>query len=240
MELGERLEKIKSRAYWRVNIRPMEFKKDRIETLSKTRKIIEECIIKLAGWNYPQFYEPEIINGEDWVQSGIDFEDFVEFWKFYQSGQFIHYFALHEDHNPRVKEHRIHHRGRFPNVFQSKKEPKGFVSIFWALYTITHVYEFAIRLAQKNIYDSKALISIQLHSIKGYELFFWERILNRQYLAEIDQIILDSELGIEELIATGHDEAIKKTIHFLECFNWNNPPKEILIEEQKKLLEKRL
>lgn len=242
MEVKERLEEIKSHAYWRVNIRPLEFKKDRIQTLSETRKIVEESIVKLAGWNYPHLYEPETVNGEDWVQSGIDFEDFIEFWKFYQSGQFIHYFALHEDHNYRVKEHINQHRGRYPIFSRSIRKPKGFVSIFWALYTITHVYEFAIRLAQKNIYDTKVYISIQLQGIKDYELFFWEptRILNKQYIAGIEQIPFESELGTEELIATGHEEAINKTIHFLECFNWNNPPREILVEEQKKLLEKRL
>ena len=56
----------------------------------------------------------------------------------------------------------------------------------------------------------------------------------------VDEIKLESKFSLEELLAKGHDEAIKKCIQVFEIFNWIDSPKVILIEDQKKFLERRI
>ena len=38
---------------------------------------------------------PEVM--DDWVGQGIDWENYVEYWRFYQSGQFLHLDGMKED-----------------------------------------------------------------------------------------------------------------------------------------------
>lgn len=241
--MNERLEKIKSGAHWRVNIRPTTFKKDRIRSLSEVRRIIEECSVKLRGWDYPQSIPAETKNGDDWIQSGCDWEEFIEYWRFYQSAQFIHYFSVYEDY-PEVMR-RVKERGYFPLIvsFSPSEEPSGYLSIFSTLFRITEIYEFAMRLAQKGVIEPNVYISIKLRGIKNHQLIFFDlgRMLRKAYVSAIDEINLEPLLiGTEELLAKGHEEAINQTIHLFERFNWVDPPRNIMVEEQKKLLERRL
>jgi hypothetical protein len=240
MIMNERIDKIKSGAYWRVNIRPTTFEKERISTLSEVRRIVEACSVRLRGWTYPQITPEETTSGIDWVQSGVDWEEFIEYWRFYQSAQFIHYFSVVEDY-PGVKE-RARDRVTGSMGFGTSREPSGYISVFSTLFRIAEIYEFTMRLAQKDIMTPGVCISIKLHGIENYQLFTWdpERYFPRTFVAAIGEISLESTMGIEELLAKGHDEAINQTIYLFERFNWVDPSREIMIEEQKKLLERRL
>ncbi len=96
--MRETLNKIKSCGYWRINIRPLNFEKEMITSLSRCEEIIENAVVKLRGWPYPVFHHNlKIQKGQDWIQTIGRFEDETEIWRFFQSSQFIHYFALRED-----------------------------------------------------------------------------------------------------------------------------------------------
>ena len=53
--MNDLLEKIKSRGYWKVNIKPMKFKEDLINTPAECKEIIQEVQVRLRGWYYPYF-----------------------------------------------------------------------------------------------------------------------------------------------------------------------------------------
>lgn len=233
MDMEQRLKKIKSKAFWRVNIRPIVFEKEKIPTLSALQDLLEECIVRLRGWNYPYSRKNEISNGDDWIQLGCDWEQYIEFLRFYQSGQFIHYFALREDYNPHIQS-----EIPFPLTIP---EPSGYVSIFSTLFTFTEIYEFAARLAQKDIFKTQVFISINLKGIYNYQLYTQrDRHLRKSYISNVNEINLEEPtLGVEELLAKRHEKAIDQTIKLFERFNWNESPRQVLVEEQKKLLERR-
>ena len=92
------LNKIKSRGYWMVEIRPTKFDKLRIPTLSKAQEIIQSCIVTLRGWDYPHLShrDTERTQGVNWVASWADFMGHLEYWRFYQSTQFLHLFSIRE------------------------------------------------------------------------------------------------------------------------------------------------
>src|SRR3989338_273974 len=99
----EIIAKIKSRGYWKVQFRPTVFNKTLMPDRNALRDIVQKNSVEIRGWDYPhishwsnpQQRRPTV--GDDFVEGGVDWSEFVEFWRMYQSGQFIHLFGVHED-----------------------------------------------------------------------------------------------------------------------------------------------
>jgi len=229
--------KIKSGPYWRVNLRPYEFNEEKIKTLSEIRKLLDQCQVSLRGWDFPHIDHQKTMNGQDWVQSECDFNDIIEFWRFFKSGQFIHYFSVYEHY---IKSQKVNPSSMWET--RNDGQPSGYVGIITTIYRMTEIYEFVMRLAQKDVYDKGISISITLSGINNFKLFYFEaeRVLFRSYISKVNEIKLESRLSIEELLAKGHDEAIKKCIQVFEIFNWMDCPYNIFVEDQKKFLERRI
>ena len=92
------LSKIRSRGYWRVVIRPTTFQEKRIEQYADLFPIVDRNSVQLRGWDYPHVdHRNEPLRGADWVGQEHDWEEHIEVWQFYQSGLFVHYFAIWGD-----------------------------------------------------------------------------------------------------------------------------------------------
>ncbi len=153
--MKELLDKIHSTGYWRVNIRPIIFNEEVIPNLTIAHEIIEQSGVLLRGWDYPHFTNADIINGDDFIESSVDFEGHKEYWRLYQSGQFIHHFACREDYEVDPND--------LSRLSVPAPSPSGkYLSILSTLYTITEIFEFASRLAVKDILSSNLSISIKL------------------------------------------------------------------------------
>jgi len=63
------------------------------------------------------------------------------------------------------------------------------------------------------------------------------RSLNSNYICNIEKIPLTRTLAINELIEKRNEYAVDDTIRVFERFNWFNPPKKVLTEEQDKFLK---
>jgi hypothetical protein len=219
----ERLEKIKSTGYWRVNIRPVQFEERRIESLERCWEIMESCNVLLRGWDYPAVSEKEKVFGDDYVQSGADFRGMVELWKFYQSGQFIHYFSCLEDY----RQEEIGTNSRWLGVIST-------------LYRITEIYEFSSRLAVNDVFGNGVIISIKLEGMKDRELFEPDRPWVWKDVSKFNEIVVESKLPTLKFMASVHDEAINKTMEVYSHFGLTDYPRMLLSSDQKRLLEKRL
>jgi len=232
------LEKIKSGPYWRVNIRPYEFEEEKIERLAEIWELVARCQVSLRGWQFPYIDNQNKSNGQDYVQSECNFNGINEFWRFYKSGQFIHYFSVYEDFY--VKSKKIDPSSMWKRG--SSEKPSGYLGILTTIYRMTEIYEFAMRVAQHGIYDKGVTIFITLSGIKKFELSYLEpeKVLLGSYISKHNEIKLKSQISKEELFAKGHEEAIKKCIEVFERFNWLNCPKRIFLEDQKKFLERRM
>lgn len=222
------IEKIKSRGYWKVIIRPLQFKKTRIKSLQECIKLVEENSVRIRGWDYPMFSKKHVRSKEDYVESIIDMDAHVEVWRMYQSGQFVYLVGVYEDW------------WKYEEVTLKYGGPV--LSTLSTLYTVTEIYEFASRLAQKNLFENRFNLSIQLYGMKNRTLqtLDFRRILFRIYTCDIEEISDARELSAQEIITKPYDLALNHTIQIFERFNWMDPPKEILKQDQKKFLEGRL
>src|SRR6266508_5775344 len=95
VEWDQRLDRIHERGYWRVLIHPTVFDEHRIPSLSDCWRLIESAQVSLRGYlKYPTVDPQQRLDGKDWVQSGGEFTDGLELWRFFQSGQFVHHFSV--------------------------------------------------------------------------------------------------------------------------------------------------
>jgi hypothetical protein len=234
MSLKEILEKIKSHGFWRVDIRPTKFGKERIKTLRECKEIIRSSVVQLTGWDYPHIGPIDPVNKLNHIESTVDFNKFVEIWRFYQSGQFIHLFACRED--------LMHQDPTATGSFGPEIKGTKFLGIVDTLYTITEIFEFAARLAEKNVFDPSLKITLDLFGMENRQLFFWNPApkLFRAYVSSVNHIPVVKTLTVEELLANAPRLALDATLYIFERFNWDQPARGTLEEEQKKLLERRL
>ena len=232
MNSSELLEKIKSTGYWRVNIRPIEFNASRIPQLSDCWDLVESGQTRLRGWNFPHIDRDYHRNMDDWIESGTEFMDMKEYWRFYQSGQFIHYFAFTEDY---------HEVSWVSSTYETGK-PEKWLGIISTLYRLTEIFEFATRLASKGILAPSAKISIKLADAQNRHLVFEQgsRILRGPYVCDRPEIAFERTYMEPELRGEARELALTAAVHVYEPFNWNDPPRHVFAEDQKKLLERRL
>ena len=218
---SERIAQIRSHGYWRVNFRPHAFDESRISTLSECRSIVQGCTVSLRGWDYPHWSRDETINGQDWVESGSEWHTHAEYWRFYQSTQFIHNFAVGEDYE-------------FPG--------KNVLSVISTLYSFTEIFEFLSRLGARELYTEGVDVTVELNNTEGRKLVLLDpnRVpLMAEYRCGIESVVVEYSLSYEEVINRGGRSALDATRFVFERFHWDNPPMDSLVEDQTKLLEKR-
>jgi hypothetical protein len=93
--------------HWRVTIRPADYSPELIQTLRSCFDVVEKCKVSLRGWDYPHLSRRpnERGQGENWVASWSTFMGHVEYWRLYQSGQFLSLFAVREFSEKEFGEH---------------------------------------------------------------------------------------------------------------------------------------
>ena len=218
------LPKIHSAGYWRINIRPTSFDKKRIASLRECKQIMISSQVSLRGWSYPHLRDGDIISGQDWVEYGHEWMQYIEYWRFYQSAQFIQHLASREDH------------AGLSNA------PKQFISPLSTLYSFTEIFEFASRLAKREILQPEAEILIKLIGLKDHILYEPGRPLSfiNGHVCRINEIIIEKTVSDVELIAHKSELALRATMDTFERFNWDNPPEKYFAEQQLKFIERRI
>lgn len=230
---AERLSLIHATGYWRVQVRPTVFEPQRISSLKACWDMVESARVHLRGWDYPHVESREQITGEDYVQSGSTFANHIELWRFYQSGQFAHQFAMWEDRKPPSLDMRTYG----PTPVREAPLQLGFVEV---VYTLTEVFEFGRGLAYRGVLEPATHLAIELHGTQGRQLSSpSSRIPLLVREASVDQVCWGRTLLSSELIATAPEVAIDAAVHVFERFGWD-APRSMLAEEQRRLLERRL
>ena len=155
------LSKIRERGYWRVVIRPTSFEEKHIPEYSELFRIVERNAVRLRGWDYPHIdYKSQPKRGNDWVGQEFQREDELEVWRLYQSGQFVHYFAIAE-------EWRDESSLRPPDQGWAWGRHMYYIS---TVYSFLEIYEFAARLALSPAGGVMMRVEIELGNLKGRRL----------------------------------------------------------------------
>ncbi len=227
--------------HWRVVIRPETFDAEHIPTLADCWRTVEQATVRLRGWPFPALStrEGERAQGNNWVASWAAAWDHREYWRLYQSGQFVHLDAARETVDKRA-------RGMFQEAAESHRrdvdwsQVPGFITYPNLLYRITEFFEFAARVCQRGVYTGRVLVGIGLHGVKGYALTMpTGRNWPHYCVAGAEAIERRWTFDSAELVAASADRSLAAARWLLERFGWAAPP-EVLESDQMAFLERRL
>jgi len=219
--------------HWRVNLRPQDYVEEAIPSLSECFRIVEKNCVRLRGWEYPLLnpYADQRGQGKNWVASWAHFGGHIEYWRFYQSGQFLHFFSVRESTEEGWRE-KLEASAKWHLVFNREKDfdkVPGFISIVNFIYCITEIVEFLARLSQAGIYKGQVSLDIQLRKINGFVLTTEIMRAWHRYCAANEDILSNTwTISTEELIQDSAGQALTLAIWFFERFGWMDPSREVI------------
>lgn len=222
------LEKIKSRGYWKVIIRPATYIKDRITPINALFPILAKTSVQLLGWDFPHLDRQNIPHIDlEYISQEIDWNHEVEIWRFYQSGQFIHFAGINTDWRDQSE--------LWP---PSKDWELGkSLGICNTVYRYTEIFEFASRLALTAAGDNQMKIDVTLNGLEGRRLVVdhpRRGTLSLNYTASLKEFPYGVTLAREELIAEPRKYALEPSLEFFRRFGWE-PSLEVLRDIQGEL-----
>ncbi len=243
------LETIKKKGYWKIIVRPVERVDIRIKTTPELKEVITKSNIRLRGWDYPHINRESgieaaphssVMSLENWPDMGH-----LEYWQYYQDGQFIHFFSMLEDYRMTEEKKEELANSYVFSKLKDKTIDNKYLSVLNALYSVTEIYLFTKKMIENISLDrnSNIEIIIELHGVKNRTLCFWDhgfRELFNAYTCKYNPIVLKSQYCVDELVDKYANLSLEKTMQIFNEFNWNNPDPEVFAKDQKKLLERRL
>ena len=215
------LEKIRSRGYWRVIIRPCKFAQSRIPQIPTLYPLIQTNSVRAQFREFPVL-DPQTHPHIDlnWVGQELEWEYIIEAWRFYQSGQFAHYSGIKDDWRD---------QSSFWPADQHWKSGV-FLEIQDTVRRFTEIFEFASRLALTEAGDEKIHLEVMVSGLQ-------DRILSldssgssrrmtigqmlRSSRASIKEFPYTIEVPRAELIASPKELALKPTRELFQRFGWN-------------------
>jgi hypothetical protein len=209
------LDKIHTRGYWEVIIRPNEFNKNRISNISNLFPLLEKSIVRIRGWSFPHIdinRAPHI--DIDWIGQELEWNHFLSSWRFYQSGLFIHVSGLWVDWRDRSS--------YFPA--DQNWKPNVSLGVVDCLYFFNEVFELAARLSLSEAGGDTMYIGIKSCNIQKRRLYIDDDptfgILN-SYQASMKDYPYEIEVAKEVLMADPKELAFQACNELFKRFNWN-------------------
>lgn len=161
MTREELLAKIRSRGYWRIHFRPLAPGGELAGPIECFR-IVQRASVSLRGWDYPHLpsrsEDISILNES--AEARTDWGQHIEYWRMFQSSQFIHLRALHEDW-----------RDADPFATGLIHDPGIVLGIGTNTWLVAEVFEFLGRLAADGLYEQGVEVSLELHGAQGRALW---------------------------------------------------------------------
>ena len=209
------LNKIHSRGYWRVVIRPLNFSPTRVE-YSKLLQILERNSVQHRSLGFPHIdldVNPPI-RQNDWIGYEYEFMNFIEAWRFYQSGQFAQRSAMWLDWRD------LAGWGAKPENWK----PGIALGVTETVLRFTEIYEFASRLALTEAGDKHMHVDVSICNIKDRILFNDDPSrypLFSAYKAQIPEFVSAKDISKEELVSRPRGIALEVSRDLFLRFGWD-------------------
>jgi pyrimidine deaminase RibD-like protein len=206
------LRKIWSKPYWRIWIRPTEFKRARFKDVEQCRQFILSSEVRIERWfAYPSFLAETLEVGNEWISGEIEHSGKTltraERWNLFRSGQFVHNRGF--DEIPQLGD-RIH--------------------VLEILDTVTAAFEFAARMADFGVLSSKAAIMFELQGVAGRSLTWPQDLLGdtdavgRNCWCQEESVSVERRFATDELRARRRGLALEVALGIYTRFGWIELP----------------
>ena len=154
--------KIRTAGYVEVSIRPSRFVADRVQPITSLFPIVQRCKVSLRGWDYPHIDRTQLdpVPNLDFVEQESEWEHHLEWWRLYQSGQFLSLRGISYDWRDQS--------GVWP---ASENLHSGdLLMVEDTLFRLAEVFEFAARLSNTAAGDDPMHVDITFGGLEGRAL----------------------------------------------------------------------
>ena len=234
--MSEILNKIRSRGHWKVVVHPPCFNDARIPNKSDLAPILENSKVMLWGWSFPYLVEDmSRSEGTDWIGREVSFDSLIELWRFYQSGQFVHYSGMVSDWSK--------HTGTFsgwPSQWDSgvPGRPHVLLDIKEVMIRFAEIFEFAARLSSTQAGDDQMHLEIEVVGVENHllrvspndKVDYFRKMVNPSH-----KIPFKFDLHMLELKSNTRGLGLKPAAELFAMFGWK-PGIAILQDIQSELL----
>ena len=219
--MSELLEKIKSRGYWQISIRPRSFNQNRVADISMLLSLLSRCVVQIRGWDFPHIDQrsyPEF--GNDWVGQESDWDYHKGIWRLYQSGQFVYLVGMAIDWREES------------NIWPADtvQKPMTLLGVGDTIFTFTEIMEFASQLAMTDAGDDAMHIDVKVVNIQGRFLYVdspRRMPFTNPYRTSMTEFQYSKDISRSELLSSYKSNAIDASVQLFKRFGWN-AQKEIL------------
>ncbi len=209
---------------------PSAFNAERRSWLADLEKIIGEVNVQLRGWDYPHIPDEGISRSETYIEGTVSWAHYIELWRLYKSGQYVHLFAMEEDWF------------KDGGLAMLDFEPGTVLGLESVLYTMTEVFVFASRLADTFPLGPDVVVQVRLKGLANRQLISFNRPhfgFRSDRRANVNDFASESTLSSQELMAHHSEVAVEQSLKLFELFHWD-PARQTVVEDQRRLLERRL
>ncbi|HEX6083426.1 MAG TPA: hypothetical protein VF266_02810 [Thermoanaerobaculia bacterium] len=224
--------------HWRVNYRPSAYVAGKVPTLDECWEILQRTTVRLGGWPFPRIpvRDSDRDYGDGWIAGWSNSSSRVEYWRFYQSTQFLYLGNPREVADPQqMSELRSAMTSNTDSPSDLESVP-GFLSITNSVETITKFFEFAARLAQARVYVDPITIDISIKGIAGFMLAAESKWWWTDYVARQAEFRYEKTIAPAELVAAAAEHAIQCAVWLFGRFGWAKPNVDAIRTDQQKLL----
>lgn len=210
----EILDKIKSKGYWEITIRPLKFA-NRFSLL-EAKSLLEKACVHYYGWTVPivTSNSAQCFFGQNFVEGVFDNYGVIEVWRLYTSGQLVYYRGFIEDWQ----------QGNWYTGFNSRRSGTPPTKVKGIAVTVNEVamfYQLAKQLIETDKLGDQLRMSIILHDVEERTLATDNpmAVLYEDYTCRIPKIKFVSNYSKREL-ANYSELALKTLTDIVTIFNW--------------------
>lgn len=234
MNLEDTKQKIDNVGNMKVIFEPLVYKKDRIQKRN-LQEILEKNQVNLRGWSFPHIPKEDRDDCKKpySIENGVEFytswQNMLEIFRLYQSGQFLAKFALRED--------------TLGEVHGKKLDAGKYLDFLGLIYRITEIVSFIKNLIENTDIEGGRL-TIELHKVKDRELesIFSQNILSFEagYVCRMNKISTTQEFDREKISNKYLEVGLEFIKVIFDDFNWRNYSEQMIKTHQENLLGRRM
>jgi hypothetical protein len=208
--------------------------------LSQVKCAVAECAISLRGWDFPHFESRAVYNAPSFAFSYVNWERHVEYWRMYQSGQFV-FLGASWDTGASFQDVLMKEVPLMIARDSDKESVVGVLSFIGMIYSVTEFYLFASRLSTRLGYAGDARLDIALHNIEGWALGSGDPRISWHYLYQAHVGTIRAPVPESTDLLTSADAATAARsglLKLFEGFDWD-ASSTVIEDWQQRLMQRR-